>query len=39
MHLRSRRARTIVLGAAFAAMLFTYFGVTFLLPGLHSYLK
>jgi ABC-type transport system involved in cytochrome c biogenesis permease subunit len=38
-HVRSNRGRMAVVSLAFSAMLFTYFGVTFLLPGLHSYLR
>jgi ABC-type transport system involved in cytochrome c biogenesis permease subunit len=37
LHLRRPRGRAVALAFANAAMLFTYFGVTFLLPGLHSY--
>lgn len=36
-HFKNDRIRRGVLIIAFIAMLFTYFGVMFLLPGLHSY--
>lgn len=36
-HVRSPRLKFWVVMGAFAALLFTYFGVMFLLPGLHSY--
>ncbi len=42
IHFRNMRnalvIRLIIITLAFLSMLFTYFGVTFLLPGLHSYL-
>lgn len=38
-HLKNKRLRAITTCLAFGAMLFTYFGVTLLLPGLHSYLR
>ncbi len=38
MHVRSTEARFWILLLAFGAMLFTYFGVMWLLPGLHSYI-
>jgi len=37
-HVKSTKIKYIFIGLAFFAMLFTYLGVTFILPGLHSYL-
>lgn len=36
-YLKSEKIQQVVIILAFLAMLFTYFGITFLLPGLHSY--
>lgn len=36
-HSKSKKMHSVVVILAFFAMLFTYFGVMFLLPGLHSY--
>jgi len=38
-HFRGRKGSAAITALAFMSMLFTYFGVTFLLPGLHSYLR
>jgi len=36
-HIKSEKNRFVIILFAFLSMLFTYLGVTFILPGLHSY--
>lgn len=37
MHVKNRKIQNLLIFVALFALLFTYFGVTYLLPGLHSY--
>lgn len=37
LHLKNRKWKKLMLFISFGALLFTYFGVTYILPGLHSY--
>lgn len=37
LHIQSRKWKRVMLYVSFGALWFTYFGVTYILPGLHSY--